>query len=128
MRARAPWALVTNDPDLTGWEYAERMWLEEAFRDLKSHGWQVEDTYVTYPDRIARLWVLLVVAYAWLLVYGMRLAASGKPLPQKRHSDGSRRPQWSLFREGRRGVCASHLSAPLTLVSPPQSGCGRGKG
>jgi hypothetical protein len=41
-RAQDRWALVTNDPTLTGWEYAQRMWIEEAFRDLKSHGWQLE--------------------------------------------------------------------------------------
>ncbi len=56
--------MVTSDPYLTGWEYAQRMWIEEAFRDLKSHGWQVEDSDLTDPERMARLWIILVVAYA----------------------------------------------------------------
>lgn len=113
-RAKAPWALVTNDPDLSGWEYAERMWLEEAFRDLKSHGWQLEATCLTCPDRMARLWVLLVAAYAWLLVWGMTLAAGGKTIPQKCHADGSKRRQWSLFREGRQAFL--HATSPPLVV------------
>jgi hypothetical protein len=63
-QAQERWALVTNDPVLTGWEYAQRMWIEEAFRDLKSHGWHVEASSPMEPDRMARLWILLVVAYA----------------------------------------------------------------
>jgi hypothetical protein len=49
--------LHTNDPALTGWEYAQRMWIEAAFRDLKSHGWQVEQALCADPDRMARLWI-----------------------------------------------------------------------
>ena len=37
-----PWVLVTNNPDLTGREYAMRNWQEQGFRDLKSAGWQLE--------------------------------------------------------------------------------------
>ncbi|HEX2621635.1 MAG TPA: hypothetical protein VHL11_15865, partial [Phototrophicaceae bacterium] len=66
---REPWALVTNDPDLQRWEYAQRMWIEEAFRDLKSHGWQLESASLTDPDRMARLWIILVVAYGWMLLF-----------------------------------------------------------
>ncbi len=36
--AQDKWALVTNDPTLTGWEYAQPMWIEQAFRDFKSFG------------------------------------------------------------------------------------------
>src|SRR5262249_37225834 len=75
--AQNRWALVTNDPALTGWEYAQRMWIEEAFRDLKSHGWDVESSTLTDPERMARLWIVLVVAYTWMLVWGATLAAHG---------------------------------------------------
>jgi hypothetical protein len=73
--AHEPWALVTNDDRLTGWEYAQRFWIEESFRDLKSHGWHAEHTWFTCPQRLERLWILLVVAYAWLLLWGTTLAA-----------------------------------------------------
>lgn len=94
------WALVTNDPHLTGWEYAQRMWIEEAFRDLKSHGWQVEASTLADPQRMARLWIVLVVAYAWMLVLGTAVVAAGKSARLKRRADGSYVRHWSLFREG----------------------------
>jgi hypothetical protein len=105
--AQARWSLVTNDPDLTGWEYAERMWIEEAFRDLKSHGWQVEDAVLADPDRMARLWILLVVAYAWMLFIGHAVETAGLALATKRRPDGSHVRRWSLFQEGRRFLLAA---------------------
>lgn len=99
--AQDRWALVTNDPTLTGWEYAQRMWVEEAFRDLKSHGWQVEQAALSDPQRMANLWVFLVVAYAWMLLLGAAVTAQGFATSPKRNSDGSLVRRWSLFREGR---------------------------
>jgi hypothetical protein len=98
--AQSPWALVTNDPHLSGWEYAQRMWIEEAFRDLKSHGWQVEQTQLDDPARLARLWIVLVVAYAWMTLLGRALVVAGLTTPRKRCPDGSFVRRWSLFREG----------------------------
>lgn len=94
--AKDRWSLVTNDPTLTGWEYAERMWIEEAFRDLKSHGWQVEAIGFSCPNRLSNLWILLVVAYGWLLLWGYWCECTGQTA--RRRSNGRRR--WSLFREG----------------------------
>jgi hypothetical protein len=111
--AQDKWALVTNDPDATGWEYAQRMWIEEAFRDLKSHGWHVEDVWLPTPERVARLWILLVVAYAWMLLIGHALLTRGLLSAPKRRQDGSYGPQWSLFREGWRWYLSS--SPPLRL-------------
>jgi hypothetical protein len=99
-QAKERWALVTNDPTLTGWEYAQRMWIEEAFRDLKSHGWHVEDVALPTPQRVARLWVLLVVAYTWMLLLGDALQQHGLLSPPKRRPDGAYGRRWSLFREG----------------------------
>lgn len=98
--AKEQWALVTNDPTLSGWEYAQRMWIEEAFRDLKSHGWQLEAAQFSCPQRMERLWILLVVTYAWFLVWGQALARAGGTSYTRRCSDGSRIRRWSLFREG----------------------------
>lgn len=105
--AQDRWALVTNDPRLTGWEYAKRMWIEEAFRDLKSHGWQVEDTTFTDPQRMAHLWIFLVVAYAWMLLLGKAVVTLGQALPCQRRSDGTLVRRWSLFREGRLAFLAA---------------------
>lgn len=99
--AQDKWALVTNDQTLTGWEYAQRMWIEEAFRDLKSHGWQLEQAQFECPARLERLWILLVVAYTWLLLWGSALASVHQTAAPKRRSDGSYVRRYSLFREGR---------------------------
>ena len=109
--AQDRWALVTNDRQLTGWEYAQRMWIEEAFRDLKSHGWQVEQTQLDDPARLARLWIPLVVAYAWMLFLGHAIAATGHAAALKRRPDGSSVRRWSLFREGWQAFLAA--SPPL---------------
>jgi hypothetical protein len=100
--AQERWSLVTNDPTLTGWEYAERMWIEEAFRDLKSHGWHIEDALFDDPARMARLWILLVVAYTWMLFIGQAVETVGLSFAPQRRPDGARVRRWSLFQEGRR--------------------------
>ena len=105
-RARAPWSLVTNDPTLDGSEYGQRMWIEELFRDLKSHGWDMENTTFTDPQRMAYLWIFLAVAYAWMLMWGVRQLALGLTAPTKRRADGSHVRRWSLFREGRQAFLA----------------------
>jgi hypothetical protein len=103
------WALVTNDPTLTGWEYAQRMWIEAAFRDLKSHGWQLEQADLSDPLRVAHLWIFLVVAYGWMLLLGAALFAQGLTASLKRKADGSFVRRWSLFREGRQAFLLASL-------------------
>src|SRR5215831_17867159 len=94
-------AHVSNDPTLMGWKYAQRMWLEEAFCDLKSFGWQLEEACLDVPQRIAHLLIFLVVAYAWLLLWGHALEARQATARPKKRPDGSTVRRWSLFREGR---------------------------
>lgn len=106
-QAKERWALVTNDPSLTGWEYAQRMWIEEAFRDLKSHGWQVEQAQCEAPERMSRLWIILVVAYGWMLFLGAEVVRRLGGAALKRRPDGSWVRRWSLFREGRQAFLAT---------------------
>jgi hypothetical protein len=106
--AQERWALVTNDPALTGWEYAQRMWIEEAFRDLKSQGWQVESSTLADPKRMAHLWIILVIAYTWMLLIGAAHVALGRGVSQKRQPDGSYVRRWSLFREGWAAFSTAH--------------------
>ena len=108
--AQDKWALVTNDPTLSGWEYAQRMWLEEAFRDLKSFGWQLEEAWLESPPRIAHLLIVLVVAYGWLLLWGHALEIQQATARPKKRKDGSSVRRWSLFREGRQAFL---LAAPF---------------
>ena len=98
--AQEPWALVTNDSTLTGWEYAQRMWIEHAFRDLKSHGWQWGRSGLTCQKRVERLLILLVLAYTWMLTWGLAVVQAGRNCATKRRANGTLVRRLSLFREG----------------------------
>lgn len=64
------WLLVTNHPQVEAWHYAQRMWQELAFRDLKSGGWQWQRSRVWHPAHAQRLWLVMAVAYALMLWLG----------------------------------------------------------
>lgn len=109
-----PWALVTNDPALTGYEYAQRNWQEQSFRDLKSGGWRWSESDVVSPAHMTRFLLVLVVAYAWVLGIGSYAIHWQRARPLTQRPTGQRRRQWSLFKEGlqlfsdyvlRNGVC-----------------------
>jgi hypothetical protein len=95
-----PWALVTNDEQLTGHEYARRNWQEQSFRDLKSGGWKWGDSRVRHPDHVARLLVVLTLAYAWMLALGTQALAQGRQKRPIRTPRGQFRRHWSVFKEG----------------------------
>lgn len=95
-----PWALVTNDPALTGREYARRVWQEQSFRDLKSGGWQWNQSHVWLPHHTERLLLVLAVAYAWVLALGTYFIHASLATPLRLRPDGSRRRRLSIFREG----------------------------
>ena len=97
-----PWALVTNDERLTGHEYARRNWQEQSFRDLKSGGWHWGESRVRQPKHVARLLILLTLAYVWVIALGSQAVAAGIAQPLIRRKDGTRRRHWSLFKEGLR--------------------------
>lgn len=95
-----PWALVTNDERLTGHEYARRNWQEQSFRDLKSGGWHWGESRIRHPDHVARLLVLLALAYTWTVALGSQAIAAGRAQPLIRQANGTYRRLWSLFKEG----------------------------
>jgi hypothetical protein len=95
-----PWALVTNDERLTGHEYARRNWQEQSFRDLKSGGWHWGDSRLRHPDHVARLLVLLTLAYTWIVALGSQAVARGRARPRVRRANNPCPRLWSLFKEG----------------------------
>lgn len=97
-----PWALVTNDERLTGYEYARRNWQEQSFRDLKSGGWHWGDSRLRSPHHVANLLILLAIAYTWMVALGSQAVAAGCAQPLVRRPNGAFRRLWSLFREGLR--------------------------
>lgn len=95
-----PWALVTNDETLTGYEYAERNWQEQGFRDLKSGGWHWESSYVRSAEHMMHFLMILVVAYAWVLGVGSYAVHWQKARSLTCNPNGQPRRVWSLFKEG----------------------------
>ena len=83
-----PWALVTNDAHLTGYEYARRNWQEQSFRDLKSSGWQWGASRIRHPEHMQNLMILLVLAYAWVLALGSYAVEWDFAQPLQKHLDG----------------------------------------
>ena len=98
---------MTNDPHLTGHEYARRNWQEQSFRDLKSGGWHWDESRIRQPEHVARLLVILVVAYVWTIALGSQAIhlQVGHPLIRRAHALPER--CFSLFREGLDFLCES---------------------
>ena len=95
-----PWILVTNNPQLTGKEYAMRNWQEQGFRDLKSAGWQLEMCRLRSVERLARFLAILVLATGSALSLGGQAVADGKGRKLIKTEDGTLRRAISLFKEG----------------------------
>jgi hypothetical protein len=60
--------------------YALRAWIEAGFKDLKRGGLHWEQTRMTDPARVERLWLVLAVALLWLMRVGGQLQAEGHAL------------------------------------------------
>ncbi len=54
------------------------------------------------PEHVARLLILLVLAYVWVIALGSQAVAAGICQPLIRQKDGTGRRHWSLFKEGLR--------------------------
>lgn len=96
---RECWCLVSNCPDVTGWDYAVRYWQESSFRDLKSDGWQWHTSRIWTPAHANRLLLVLALAYAWVLTLGTLVcsdAAIARWVTKGRHAT------YSIFRLGLR--------------------------
>jgi len=95
-----PWILVTNDPNLTGREYAKRNWQEQGFRDLKSNGWQLDACRLRSVERMAQFLAILVLAQGAALWLGSLSIITGKARRLIKTKDGKLRRPLSLFKEG----------------------------
>jgi hypothetical protein len=95
-----PWCLVTNDPSLNVLDYALRNWQEQSFRDLKSGGWNWQQSHVWQSDHAQVLVLVLALAYAWVLSLGT-LVAHAERVVRSRITRGSR-CLLSIFRLGLR--------------------------
>ena len=77
--------------------YADRWQVETLFGALKSRGFNLEDTHLTDPKRLAKLMGLLALAFAWTYRTGELLHDGPSPIRQKKTLS---RPLKSFFRHG----------------------------
>lgn len=106
-----PWLLLTNWPQATTSEYALRMWEEHAFRDLKSNGFNWQRSRVRQPEHANRLWLIMALAYAWVVSLGTRVLEQAALWRQVAHGAKER---ISVFQLGLRWLSRSlHLGTEL---------------
>ena len=95
---KAPWCLVTN----CGWreskDYRQRAWQEQSFRDLKSFGFNWQQSHIWTPERANRLMFVLALAYCWVLSQAELWTQPETLSPSRQH------PRQSIFRRGLRWV------------------------
>ena len=85
--------------------YRRRWTIETMFANLKTKGFNMEDTRITDRDKLATLLVVLALAVALAVKTGVA-ASCLKPIPVKKHG----RRAWSLFALGLhslRKICAT---------------------
>jgi len=88
--------------------YGLRSWCEQTFKCTKRAGWQWQQTQMTDPNRVARLWLAMAVATLWMITLGSDLEVGPSEdcptLPDLRAIlglRGERRPRRTrLFRLG----------------------------
>lgn len=70
-----PWLLATNlsTPQATLAAYRRRMWIEEMFGDLKTHGFDLEKTHLRHFMRLSRLTLAVALLYVWLVAFGSHI-------------------------------------------------------
>jgi Transposase DDE domain len=68
-----PWiiAMSAKPGYLTTLGYAARWGIEPMFSDFKSRGFGLEQTHLRYPDRLARLILVMALALYWAVSTGM---------------------------------------------------------
>lgn len=95
-----PWiiAMSTKPGYLTTLGYAARWGIEPLFSDFKSRGFGLEQTHLRYPDRLARLILIMALALYWAVSTGMWDQANHPTpaekndrtvSPQNSHEEGS---------------------------------------
>lgn len=95
-----PWCLVSNRHDLNPALYADRFQQEMSFRDLKSDGFQWQQSRVWNSAHAD--WLLLILALAYFLVQQAISALTASLSP-------SRRRKFSAFRLALRVLSALHF-------------------
>ena len=113
-----PWFLLSDQPGERRLVrlYKVRMWIEEMFGDMKGHGFNLEDSHLRDPKRLARLILAVCITFVWFITLGTWVVKRGF----RHFVDRKDRRDKSYFRLGwdwlRR---SSRLGQPLKLHFRP---------
>jgi hypothetical protein len=116
-KGRTPVIVATNRPDLRALAAYRKRWaVESFFADAKTRGFNLEDTRLTDPKKLALLTAILAIAIAWANAAAMRLLGHRTP-SRKKHGYPAR----SLFRLGLDHLRRQLKSASLDALDPWES-------
>lgn len=76
-----PWYLATSvlDARATLRLYRRRMWIEERFGDMKTHGFDLEASHLRHFLRRSRLTLAVCLLYVWLVALAEHVSSTGSP-------------------------------------------------
>ena len=74
-----------NRPEIGVATYKKRWEIETAFRDMKSSGFNIEDTHLRDRERIARLFAMVCMALVWAYLVGEHKDIYVKPIKILKH-------------------------------------------
>ena len=93
-----------NKPEQAQLNYKDRWQIETCFRAMKSSGFDIEKTHLQDIQRIEKLLLLVMIAFAWCYKVGIYLHENVKQIIIKKHG----RKAKSIFKYG-----LSYLAAML---------------
>lgn len=111
-------------------DYGLRWGIEPMFSDFKSRGFGLEDTQLRYPERVARLVLILTLAMYWCVDTGFRDAEESPTSLEKKAAQQTDPDHWtfrklarsclSWFQRGLRKLLRlAELGRPLPRFGPP---------
>ena len=101
-----------NNPKDANQCYKRRWQIETMFKALKSSGFNLEDTHLRDPDRIAKLISMVFIAFVWCYKVGIYIDAKVKPITIKKHGYKAK----SLFKYGLEYIANILLNPQNQLV------------
>lgn len=93
--------------------YADRWYIENMFKDMKTNGLNIEDTHVKDLDRLHTLLGLIVLAQAWIIRIGKFIKKTNPKLFKKAKHKRNRK---SIFRAGLDSIKRGFLTNNTRLI------------
>ena len=98
MRLGDDWLLIVSsgvDPNQALEHYKQRWSIETLFGCLKTRGFNLEDTHLRHPERLARLFALLARVFVWALRTG-EIQHQKQPIREKKYGNAPLRPSFAM--------------------------------